>query len=118
MTLMSEWGQRVFSDSSHGRIPGKFLRFKAQRKTMRAPHSAAPMELSFALKAFSVVLVLFCIALMPFFVRRDPAPVHSVVSIEALPRSQWPSLITRMGAVTLLASFVLLIGGCYLLLNG
>lgn len=118
MTLMSEWGQRVFSDSSHGCVHGEFLRFKAQRKSLRASYSAAPMELSFALKAFSVILVLFCIALMPFFVRRDPAPVHSVVSAEALPRAQWPGVITRMGAVTLLASFVLLIGGCYLLLNG
>jgi hypothetical protein len=76
------------------------------------------MELSFALKFFSFVLVLFCIALVPFFVRRDPAPVPSIVSIEALPRPKWPSLVTRAGTVTLLASFVLLVGGCYLLIKG
>jgi hypothetical protein len=74
------------------------------------------MELSFALKFFSFVLALFCIALVPFFVRRDPAPVPSIV--EALPRPKWPSLVTRAGTVTLLASFVLLVGGCYLLIKG
>jgi hypothetical protein len=51
---------------------------------MRALPSVALMELSFALKFFSFVLVLFCIALVPFFVRRDPAPVPSIISIEAL----------------------------------
>ncbi|SDG60378.1 hypothetical protein [Paraburkholderia phenazinium] len=76
------------------------------------------MDFSFALKSFSVVLALFCIALVPFFVRRDPAPVHSIVHIEALPRPEWPSLLTRMGSATLLASFVLLVGGCYLLIKG
>ena len=80
------------------------------------------MEFSFALKFFSFVLALFCIALVPFFVRRDPAPVPvpvpSIISIEALPRPQWPSLVTRAGTITLLASFVLLVGGCYLLING
>ncbi|WP_144156711.1 hypothetical protein [Paraburkholderia sp. BCC1885] len=76
------------------------------------------MDLSFALKFFSFVLVLFCIALMPFLVRRDPAPVPSIVSLSALPRPKWPGVVTRMGVVTLLASFVLLIGGCYLLING
>ncbi|MEW6341567.1 MAG: hypothetical protein AB1704_12900 [Pseudomonadota bacterium] len=76
------------------------------------------MEFSFALKAFSIVLALFCIALVPFFIRRDPAPVHSIVQIEALPRPAWPSLLTRMGSATLVASFVLLAGGCYLLIKG
>jgi hypothetical protein len=85
---------------------------------MRPHYSAAVMDLSFALKFFSFTLALFCIALVPFFVRRDPAPVPSIVSIEALPRPKWPSLVTRMGTVTLLASFVLLVGGCYLLING
>jgi hypothetical protein len=76
------------------------------------------MEFSFALKFFSFMLALFCIALVPFFVRRDPAPVPSIISLEALPRPSWPSLFTRAGTVTLLASFVLLIGGCYLLISG
>jgi len=69
-------------------------------------------------QVFSFVLVLFCIALVPFFVRRDPAPVPSIVSIKALPRPKWPSVVTRAGTVTLLASFVLLVGGCYLLIKG
>lgn len=76
------------------------------------------MDLSFALKSFAVVLAIFSVALVPFFVRRDPAPVPSIVRIEPLPHPQWPAVMTRVGTVTLLASFVLLIGGCYLLLNG
>jgi hypothetical protein len=76
------------------------------------------MDYSFALKFFAVVLALLSIALVPFFVRRDPAPVRSIVRIEALPRPQWPSLMTRVGSAAMLASFVLLIGGCYLLING
>jgi hypothetical protein len=76
------------------------------------------MEFSFALKAFAVVLALFCIALVPFFIRRDPAPVRSIVHIEALPHPLWPSLLTRLGSATLVASFVLLVGGCYLLIKG
>ena len=46
------------------------------------------MDYSFALKFFAVVLALLSIALVPFFVRRDPAPVRSIVRIEALPRPQ------------------------------
>jgi hypothetical protein len=76
------------------------------------------MDYSFALKFFAVVLALLSIALVPFFVRHDPAPVRSIVRIEALPRPQWPSLMTRVGSAPMLASFVLLIGGCYLLING
>ena len=95
-----------------------FQDLRPSAKPVRAPCSAALMERSFALKAFPVILVFFCIALMPFFVRRDPAPVRSIVSIQAMPRSQWPSVINRMGTITLPASFVLLVGGCYLLSNG
>jgi hypothetical protein len=76
------------------------------------------MDYSFALKFFAVVLALLSIALVPFFVRHDPAPVRSIVRIEALPRPQWPSLMNRVGSAAMLASFVLLIGGCYLLING
>jgi hypothetical protein len=76
------------------------------------------MELSFALKSFSLVLALFCIVPVPFFVRRDQASVPSIISIEALPRPKWPSLVTRAGTVALLAMFVVLVGGCYLLLRG
>jgi hypothetical protein len=76
------------------------------------------MDYSFALKLFAVMLAILSISLVPFFMYRDPAPVRSVVRIEALPRPQWPGLITRMGSATLLASFVLLIGGCYLLIVG
>jgi hypothetical protein len=76
------------------------------------------MSASFAIELVSLVLALFCIALVPVFVRRDPAPVPSIVSIEALPRSIWPGLFTRVGTVALLMSFVLLIGGCYLLAQG
>jgi hypothetical protein len=73
------------------------------------------MDYSFALKFFAITLAIFSIALVPFFIRRDPAPVRSIVYIEALPRPEWPSLMTRMGTATLLASFVLLVGGCYLM---
>ncbi|RFU46608.1 hypothetical protein [Paraburkholderia sp. DHOC27] len=76
------------------------------------------MDYSFALKLFAVMLAIFSLALVPFFMRRDPAPVRSIVRIEALPRPQWPSVMTRMGTVTLLSSFVLLVGGCYLLITG
>ncbi|MGA7778566.1 MAG: hypothetical protein WCA85_12780 [Paraburkholderia sp.] len=76
------------------------------------------MDYSFALKFFAIMLAILSIALVPFFMRRDPAPVRSLVQIEALPRPEWPSLMTRMGTATLLASFVLLVGGCYLLIVG
>jgi len=75
------------------------------------------MDYSFALKFFAVMLAIFSIALAPLFIRRDPAPVRSIVRIEALPHPKWPSLMTRVGTTTLLASFVLLVGSCYLLID-
>lgn len=85
---------------------------------MRITFSSVLMEFSFALKSFAVILAIFSVALVPFFVRRDPAPVRSIVRIEALPQPTWPGVMTRVGSATLLASFVLLVGGCYLLING
>jgi hypothetical protein len=76
------------------------------------------MDYSFALKFFAIMLAILSIALVPFFMRGDPAPVRSIVQIDALPRPKWPGWMTRMGAATLLASFALLIGGCYLMLPG
>jgi hypothetical protein len=90
----------------------------ASPDSVRAPYIDALMDYSFALKFFAITLAIFSIALVPFFIRRDPAPVRSVVHIEALPRPEWPSLMTRMGTATLLASFVLLVGGCYLMVLG
>jgi hypothetical protein len=74
------------------------------------------MDFSFALQFFSVVLSLICIGLVPVVARRDPAPVKSVVQIDALPQPHWPGLLTRAGVASLLVSFVLLLAGCYLLL--
>jgi hypothetical protein len=67
-----------------------------QRAILPAHHEAAViMELSFALQFFAVMLLLVCIALVPFVARRDPVPVATIVGIHVLPRSQWPGLLTR-----------------------
>ncbi|MGF6604890.1 hypothetical protein P3T23_009646 [Paraburkholderia sp. GAS448] len=74
------------------------------------------MDFSLALQFFALMLALISIALVPVVMRRDPAPVRSIVRIDVLPHPEWPGLLTRVGAGCLLASFVVLLAGCYLLL--
>jgi hypothetical protein len=77
------------------------------------------MDLSFTLQFFAAMLTLICVVLGTIVVRIDPAPVPTIVRIHGLRRrrSRWPCMLTRAGLVCLLASFVVLIAGCYLLLT-
>ncbi|WP_239483069.1 hypothetical protein [Paraburkholderia sp. C35] len=77
------------------------------------------MDLSFALQFFAAMLTLICIVLGSIVMRADPAPTPTIVRIHGmrLPRSRWPCVMTRAGLACLLASFVVLIAGCYLLLT-
>ncbi|MBN3757284.1 hypothetical protein G3N95_30395 [Paraburkholderia sp. Tr-20389] len=75
------------------------------------------MDLSFALQFFAAMLTLICVTLTAIVVRVDPAPMPTIVRIHGLRRSRWPCVLTRAGLTCLLASFVLLIAGCYLLLT-
>ncbi|MEM5371676.1 hypothetical protein V4C53_37410 [Paraburkholderia azotifigens] len=75
------------------------------------------MDLSFALQFFAAMLTLICITLTAIVMRVDPAPTPAIVRIRGLRRSRWPCVLTRAGLACLLASFVLLIAGCYLLLT-
>lgn len=74
------------------------------------------MNYSFALQFFALVLLLISIALVPFVMRRDPVPTPSVVQMDMLPHTQWPGLLTRIGVMGLLTSFVVLLAACCLLL--
>lgn len=76
------------------------------------------MDYSLALQFFALMLLLICMALVPFVMRRDPVPVRSIVQIDVLPRSQWPGTSMRVGLAGLIASFALLLAGCYLVLIG
>jgi len=76
------------------------------------------MDFSLALQFFTLMLLLICIALVPFVMRHDPAPVRSIVEIGVLPRPQWPGLFTRVGSAGLIASFAVLLAGCYMVLTG
>lgn len=75
------------------------------------------MDLSFALQFFTAMLILICVALSAVVMRADPAPTPTIVRIRGMRRSKWPCVVTRAGLTCLLASFVLLLGGCYLLLT-
>jgi len=75
------------------------------------------MDYSIALRFFVIMLTLICIALVPIAARRDPAPVAGVLSINVLPRRQWPVILTRAGFVCMLASFVMLLMICAFLLK-
>lgn len=76
------------------------------------------MDISFALETFTVVLALLCVALMPVAIRRDPGLARLIARMHGLPRARWPNLLTRVGTACLLASFALLLIGCYLILTG
>ncbi|MFL9997352.1 hypothetical protein SAMN05444172_1246 [Burkholderia sp. GAS332] len=76
------------------------------------------MDLSFALEAFAVALAIFCVALMPLAIRRDPGLARRIVQMDNLPRARWPNLLTRVGTACLLMSFALLLAACYYILAG
>jgi hypothetical protein len=75
------------------------------------------VDYTLALRFFAVMLTIMCITLATFMVRRDPLTVKSSIQINVLPRAQWPDALTRMGAVYLFASFVLLLMACNFLLD-
>jgi hypothetical protein len=76
------------------------------------------MNISLALETFAVALALFCIALVPFAMSRDPGLARRVVQMDNLPRARWPNLLTRVGIACLLMTFALLLAGCYYILAG
>ncbi|MFM0009322.1 hypothetical protein PQR46_05185 [Paraburkholderia sediminicola] len=76
------------------------------------------MEISFALEAFAVALALFCVALVPFAIGRDPGLARRIVQMDSLPRARWPNLLTRAGMACALMSFALLLVGCYYIIAG
>jgi hypothetical protein len=76
------------------------------------------MDISLTLETFAIALALFCVALVPFAISRDPGLARRVVQMDNLPRPHWPNLLTRVGAASLLVSFALLLAGCYYLLAG
>jgi hypothetical protein len=76
------------------------------------------MDLSFALQTFAVALAIFCVALMPFAISRDPGLARRTVQMNSLPHVRWPNLLTRAGVACLLMSFALLLFGCYYILAG
>jgi hypothetical protein len=74
------------------------------------------MNLSFALETVTVALALFCVALVPFAIVRDPGLARRVVQMDNLPRARWPNLLTRVGIACVMVSFALLLVGCYYIL--
>ncbi|MFL9863799.1 hypothetical protein PQR67_06415 [Paraburkholderia fungorum] len=74
------------------------------------------MNLSFALETVTVALALFCAALVPFAIVRDPGLARRVVQMDNLPRARWPNLLTRVGMACVMMSFALLLVGCYYIL--
>ena len=76
------------------------------------------MDISSALETFTVALALFCVALVPFAIGRDPGLARRIVRMDSLPRARWPNLLTRAGIACLLVSFALLLVGCYYIIAG
>jgi hypothetical protein len=74
------------------------------------------MDYSLVLHLSILILALMCLALVPVIARRDPAPLVRIARIDALPREQWPGLMTRAGFVCLLVAFILLLLACELML--
>ena len=75
------------------------------------------MDLSFALQCLSAILTFTCVLLGAIVMRIDPMPMPTILHVHGMRRSRWPCVLTRAGLACLLASFVLLIAGCYLLLT-
>ena len=76
------------------------------------------MDISSALETFTVALALFCVALVPFAIGRDPGLARRIVQMDSLPRARWPNLLTRAGIACVLMSFALLLVGCYYIIAG
>ncbi|WP_025600514.1 hypothetical protein [Burkholderia sp. WSM2230] len=74
------------------------------------------MELPVALEIVAVTLALFCVALVPVALRRDPGLARPIVRIDGLRRPRWPNFVTRAGIACLLISFALLLCACYCML--
>ncbi|RKF47507.1 hypothetical protein [Paraburkholderia fungorum] len=74
------------------------------------------MNLPFALETVTVALALFCVALVPFAIARDPGLARRIVQMDNLPRARWPNLLTRVGIACVMVSFALLLVGCYYIL--
>ncbi|CAE6707358.1 hypothetical protein [Paraburkholderia haematera] len=74
------------------------------------------MDIPLALETFTVALALFCVALVPFAIGRDPGLARRIVQMDKLPRARWPNLLTRVGIACVLVSFALLLAGCYYVL--
>ncbi|MEI6001683.1 hypothetical protein H3V53_32330 [Paraburkholderia bengalensis] len=75
------------------------------------------MDLSLALQFFAAMLSLICVILVGIVIRFDPAPMPTIVRIHGVRRSRWPCMLTRAGLMCVLASFVVLLVSCYLLLT-
>ena len=75
------------------------------------------MDYSIALRFFVILLTLISIALVPIVMRREPALIAGMSSIQVLPRPQWPGILTRAGFICMLASFVMLLMFCAFLLQ-
>ncbi|GAB2911684.1 hypothetical protein GCM10027093_57580 [Paraburkholderia jirisanensis] len=82
----------------------------------RTPDRGHIMDFSFALRFFTMMLTLICIALIPLAIRREPAPHPVVVSLAALPRTRWPGRLAGAGVACLLASFAMLAAAACVLL--
>jgi len=76
------------------------------------------MDTSFALETVTVSVALFCVALVPFAIGRDPGLARCIVQMDSLPRARWPNLLTRAGMACVLMSFALLLVGCYYIIAG
>jgi hypothetical protein len=68
------------------------------------------------LQIVTVSLALICVALVPVVIRQDLGLARRVVQMDALRLARWPTLLTRVGAACLVASFALLVLGCYYIL--
>jgi hypothetical protein len=75
------------------------------------------MDFTFALHLFAVLLTILCIALVPFVLRRDPPPDCSLPLPPPARRSKWPSVLTRISALGMLASLFLLLAVCRMLVS-
>lgn len=76
------------------------------------------MNIFHLLQILIVAVALICVALVPVAIRRDPGLARRVVRMDAIRVVRWPNLLTRIGAASLLASFAMLVLGCYYILAG
>jgi hypothetical protein len=116
-TLVVTRARLTVWDPSYGIIEGISIRWVDSHAVVPCDTPRLSiMDYSLALQFFALMLVMIGITLVPIFIRRDPVPVRSIIRIDMLPRTRWPGLLTRVGVVRLLASFVMLLGVSCLLL--